>query len=115
FDVSAALDSGAAYLFDGGTGALLQTFPNPAQGAFDHFGFAVAAGPSLLLVGTHGPSLAYVYRPAVPASAAPRAETIEPAVSGPQCGYGTVPPGDECRCCRAAPPQQGRFGANCPC
>src|SRR5439155_932521 len=29
-DDAGALDTGAAYLFDGGTGALLQTFPNPA-------------------------------------------------------------------------------------
>jgi len=75
FDDSAALDAGAAYLFDGATGALLQTFLNPAQGAFDHFGSAVAAGPSGLLVGTPGPSLVYVFRPAGQASAAPRAET----------------------------------------
>src|SRR5207244_4574928 len=43
-DDAGALDTGAAYLFDGGTGALLQTFPDPAQGAFRHFGFVLAAG-----------------------------------------------------------------------
>jgi len=44
-DDTGAPDTGAAYLFDAGTGALLQRFLNPAQGAFDHFGFALAAGP----------------------------------------------------------------------
>jgi len=31
-DDTGALDTGAAYLFDGGTGALLQTFPKPRAG-----------------------------------------------------------------------------------
>src|SRR5439155_9053664 len=94
-DDTGALDTGAAYLFDGGTGALLQTFPNPAQGAFDHFGFAVAAGPSSLLVGAPGPSRVYVFRPTGQASAL-RGETIRTAARGPRCGNGIVEPGEEC-------------------
>ncbi|TMA60510.1 MAG: hypothetical protein E6J75_01080, partial [Deltaproteobacteria bacterium] len=115
FADSGALNTGAAYLFDGATGALLQTFLNPAHGAFDHFGFAVAAGPSSLLVGTHGPSLVYVFRPAGQASPALRAETIEPAVGGPQCRKGIVEPGDECLCCTLDPLQQERCDDNDPC
>ncbi len=43
--VSSAIgaSSGAAYLFDGGTGALMQTFASPAPSVSDEFGYAVAA------------------------------------------------------------------------
>ncbi len=37
--------AGAVYAFDATTGALLRTFPNPAGGARDRFGFAVAVVP----------------------------------------------------------------------
>src|SRR5439155_1175611 len=94
-DSEPAPNAGAAHLFSGGTGALLQTFPNPAQGAFDHFGFALAAGPSGLLVGAPGPSRVYVFRPTGQASAL-RAETIRTAARGPRCGNGIVEPGEEC-------------------
>src|SRR5436309_2847921 len=132
-DDAGALDTGAAYLFDGGTGALLQTFPSPAQGAFDHFGFALAAGPSGLLVGAPGPSRVYVFRPAGRASAALRAETIRPAARGPRCGNGIVEPSEECDdgnavdtddcrnnctrpiCCTLDPLQQERCDDNDPC
>jgi len=132
-DDTAALDTGAAYLFDAGTGTLLQTFLNPAQGAFDHFGFAVAAGPSGLLVGAPGPSRVYVFRPIAQASSALRPATIRPAVGGPRCGNGIVEPGEECDdgnavdiddcrndctrplCCTLDPLQQERCDDNDPC
>lgn len=55
-DDSGASNAGAAYLFDGGSGALLQTFLNPVPGpsSFDQFSFSVAAFGSnvLVVVGT---------------------------------------------------------------
>jgi hypothetical protein len=36
-DTAGAADAGAAYLFDGLTGSLLQTFLNPSPAALDHF------------------------------------------------------------------------------
>jgi cysteine-rich repeat protein len=130
---TAAVDTGAAYLFDGGTGALLETLLNPAQGAFDHFGFGVAAGASGLLVGAPGPSRVYVFRPTGQASAAPRAVRIEASAGGPRCGDGIVEPPekcddgntvdtDDCRndcsgpfCCTVDPLQQQRCDDNDPC
>src|SRR5262249_37805981 len=130
---TAAVDTGAAYLFDGRTGALMQAFLNPAQGAFDHFGSAVAAGPPGLLVGAPGPSPRYVFPPIARASSAPRPATIEPAVDVPRCGDGIVEPGevcddgntvdtDDCRndcsgpfCCTLDPLQQVRCDDNDPC
>jgi hypothetical protein len=46
-----AKDAGAAYLFDGKTGALLQTFKNPSPGADDWFGATVAAVGDQVLIG----------------------------------------------------------------
>lgn len=46
-----AVDAGAAYLFDGTTGALLQTFLNPTPALNDLFGYSVAAVGSNILVG----------------------------------------------------------------
>ncbi|MBM4034087.1 MAG: PEP-CTERM sorting domain-containing protein [Planctomycetes bacterium] len=51
FDDTGAPDAGAAYLFDGGTGALLRTFPNPTPAAGDWFGWSVAGVGSNVLVG----------------------------------------------------------------
>src|SRR5262249_7302782 len=53
-------DTGAAYLVDPGT-LSVQTFRNPAQGAFDRFGSSVAAGPSGPAIGAPGPGRVYVY------------------------------------------------------
>ncbi len=44
-------DTGAVYLFDGSTGALLQAFQNPAPTANDRFGYSVAAFGDNVLVG----------------------------------------------------------------
>jgi hypothetical protein len=46
-----ALDAGAAYLFDGTSGALLQMFSNPTPAVRDLFGYSVAAVGSNILVG----------------------------------------------------------------
>ena len=51
FDDAGAADSGAAYLFDGATGSLLQTFLNPTPGVFDIFGGSVAGVGNNVLVG----------------------------------------------------------------
>jgi len=128
-----ALDTGAAYLFDGGTGALLQALLNPAQGAFDHFGSAVAIGAPGLLVGAPGTSRVYVFRPIAQAPSALHPATIEPAAGAPRCGDGIVEPGeacddgnsvdtDDCRndcsgpfCCTLDPLQQVRCDDNDPC
>ena len=47
-DSTFGLNAGAAYLFDGTTGALLQNFFDPAPGVVDRFGYTVAG------VGTNG-------------------------------------------------------------
>ncbi|MCI0694202.1 PKD domain-containing protein [candidate division KSB1 bacterium] len=44
-------NAGAAYLFDGATGVLLQTFTNPTPVLSDQFGFAVAGAGNNVLVG----------------------------------------------------------------
>ena len=46
-----AVDAGAAYLFNGTTGALMQTFSNPTPALHDLFGYSVAAVGSNILVG----------------------------------------------------------------
>ena len=46
-------DAGSAYLFDGATGALLLTIPNPAPVAYDQFGISVAGVGGNILVGAH--------------------------------------------------------------
>ena len=50
-DDTSALDAGIAYLFDGGTGALLQTFLNPNPSGNDQFGWSVAGLGDNVLVG----------------------------------------------------------------
>src|SRR5205807_8922242 len=84
----ASPDTGIAYLFDGASGALLQTFSNPAQGRFDHFGFALAAGPAGILIAAPGPSHLHLFRATEAASA--------PAGAAPVCGNGTIEPGEAC-------------------
>ena len=56
-----AKEMGAVYLYDGATGQLLQTFANPAPGAWDAFGFAVAAHGDKTLVGTQFGNAAYLF------------------------------------------------------
>jgi Ca2+-binding RTX toxin-like protein len=47
-------NSGAAYVFDGSTGALLRTYFNPTPAGFDSFGHSVAAVGNNVLVGAPG-------------------------------------------------------------
>lgn len=47
-------DTGAAYLFDATTGALVQTFLNPNPNDYDKFGAAVAIAGNQILIGTPG-------------------------------------------------------------
>src|SRR5262249_51544322 len=59
-------DAGAAYLYDGTTGALLHTFRKSNAAAGDQFGFAVAAFGTDVLVGApfddgDGPNAGAVY------------------------------------------------------
>jgi len=52
FDKTDASDAGSAYLFDGTTGGLLLTIPNPTPTVSDQFGYSVATTPTgNLLVG----------------------------------------------------------------
>lgn len=53
-DNTAATNSGAAYLFDGATGELLQTFLKPAPASFGMFGCSVAALGNNVLIGALG-------------------------------------------------------------
>jgi hypothetical protein len=50
-DDTGADNTGAAYLFDGDTGALLHSFINPVPNMQEHFGAAVALSENLALVG----------------------------------------------------------------
>jgi len=52
YDDTGASNAGAAYLFDGVTGQLLLTLPNPTPAADDRFGSAVAGVGGNILVGT---------------------------------------------------------------
>ncbi|MGH7494510.1 MAG: DUF1566 domain-containing protein, partial [bacterium] len=52
FDDTGAIDAGAAYLFNGSSGALLHTFANPTPASGDEFGIAIAGvGSNNVLVG----------------------------------------------------------------
>ena len=53
-DDAGAKKSGAAYLFDAGTGNLLQTFLNPTPGVGDGFGTSVAISGDKVLIGAWG-------------------------------------------------------------
>ena len=52
---------GAAYVFDGETGELLQTIANPTDGAWDAFGISIAAVGDQVLVGTQFGNVAHVF------------------------------------------------------
>ena len=89
-------DSGLVHLFEPATGQLLQTFRNPPQGAFDNFGFSVAAGAAGILIGSPGPSRVYVYDP-IGATAAPlRTAAALPLATDSQCGNGLVEGSEQC-------------------
>jgi cysteine-rich repeat protein len=136
-DDTGAPDTGAAYLFEAATGALRQTFRNPAQGKFDNFGFAVAAIDSGLLIGAPGPSRVYLFRPA---NAGAGSGTALGALtrgggsgSGAGCGNGIVEgseacddgntaDSDDCRndctlqpCCALDPQEDARCDDGNPC
>jgi sugar lactone lactonase YvrE len=53
-DNTGAPDAGAAYLFDGETGNLLETFLNPTPEQADYFGVAVLGAGTRVLVGAYG-------------------------------------------------------------
>ena len=50
-DDTGATDTGAAYIFDASTGALLKTLTNPASAAGDNFGVSVAVSGDNVVVG----------------------------------------------------------------
>ncbi len=54
FDDTGAEDTGSAYLFNGNTGALLQTFNNPTPAQGDDFGLSVAGVGNNVLIGAPG-------------------------------------------------------------
>lgn len=56
-DNTGATAAGSAYLFNGATGTLLQTFNNPNPGAGDFFGRSVAAVGSNVLISSHSADL----------------------------------------------------------
>ncbi len=63
-DDTGATDAGAAYLFDGASGALLRTFLNPSPAVGDEFGVSVTAVGGNVLVGAPGapdPGAAYLF------------------------------------------------------
>jgi len=67
-DDTAGTDVGAAYLFDGATGTLLQTFLPPSPTGWDLFGTSVAAAGSNVVIGAPGydydvdrPGAAYLF------------------------------------------------------
>jgi len=53
-DDTGAANAGAAYLFDGSTGALLRTFLNPTPAAGDEFGCSVGTVGNNILIGANG-------------------------------------------------------------
>jgi hypothetical protein len=68
-DNTGATQAGQAYLYSANTGALLQTFNNPAPGFFDHFGNSVSVsgdnvviGAELDNTGTISAGQAYLFR-----------------------------------------------------
>jgi len=78
---------GAAYLFDGSTGQLLQTFANPAPGAWDGFGLSVAGMGDRVVVGAQTGNAAYLFdafeesaRQSTDVDGAYRFEGLEPGV-----------------------------------
>ena len=65
YDVEDGFYAGAAYLLDGATGALLQTFQNPNPPADDYFGWSVAGVGDNILVGAPGDDTGGFYAGAV--------------------------------------------------
>ncbi len=97
-----AADAGAVFVFDAATGAVLETFLDPAQGQFDHFGAALSPTPNGLLVGAPGSSRVYFFAGSA-ASSTPVAQAVSrslrplvQALSSPRCGNGIVESGEVC-------------------
>jgi len=59
-DDTGATDAGSAYLFNGNTGALLQTFNNPNPTPNAYFGYSVAGVGTNVLIGAQGANSAYL-------------------------------------------------------
>ena len=57
-------NGGAAYLYEGATGRLLQVFANPVPGAWDAFGVDIAADEDRILIGSQYANAAYLFEPA---------------------------------------------------
>src|SRR5262249_41374395 len=83
-------------LFDGASGVLIETLPNPAQAAFDHFGAALAAGAPGLLIGAPGPSRVYVFAPTLAGAVTTAAIRVVAPAATARCGNGIVEPGKAC-------------------
>jgi cysteine-rich repeat protein len=90
-------DAGFVYVFEASTGQLLQTFRNPPQTSFDHFGSAVAANAAGILIGSAGSSRVYLFAPIVPSAGfLLRAAAPLVALATSDCGNGLVEPGEAC-------------------
>jgi hypothetical protein len=93
-------DAGLVHLFDGATGQLRQTFRNPPQGAFDRFGFTLAADATSLVVGSPGPARVYLFDAVAPvveaALVAPGARALASEPVAGSCGNGLVEAGEDC-------------------
>jgi cysteine-rich repeat protein len=83
FETTTASESGAAYLYDGPTGGLLESIPNPRPGLNRRFGRALAYTHGDVLIGSPG------YADAATAQGAAY-------LIGITCGDGVLDPGETC-------------------
>src|SRR5262249_10501730 len=92
-DDATAQNGGAAYLIDPATGRVVQTFHNPARGAFDRFGASVGPAASGLIIGAPGPGHVYVYRNTESSGIGQALRNVfvgTAVAAGPRCGNGVV-------------------------